>query len=426
MKIDKNQLVKVIDFWQKNISTAKLYNRDILNKIALNSKEIIDLTGVRRSGKSSIFKLIIQQLNLKNNFLYINFEDPFFIAYNDPNIIDEIIAIFKEYFNSKLDYLFFDEIQEIEYWEKAVRKLRDAENYKIFITGSSSKLLSGEIASLITGRHISYNIYPLNFEEFLNFNNLEINTKKDVLLKDKKILKLFDEYIKIGGFPEAVLTKSYELLKNYFYDILQKDIVMRYNIREKDILEKMAVYILSNSGKIISVETLKTLFNISFNLVSSYLTYFKEAFLIFEVSQFSYSLKKQHKALKKMFSIDTGLSNAVSFKFSEDKGRALENIVFLELKNRGLDIYYYKTKNNLEVDFFITEKTKPKQIIQVSWTLEYKKTKDREIKALLNAMSEINLNEGLIITYNEEDFIEINNKTITIKPFYKWINDKYF
>jgi len=425
MKIDKNQLVKVIDFWQKNISTAKLYNRDILNKIALNSKEIIDLTGVRRSGKSSIFKLIIQQLNLKNNFLYINFEDPFFIAYNDPNIIDEIIAIFKEYFNSKLDYLFFDEIQEIEYWEKAVRKLRDAENYKIFITGSSSKLLSGEIASLITGRHISYNIYPLNFEEFLNFNNLEINTKKDVLLKDKKILKLFDEYIKIGGFPEAVLTKSYELLKNYFYDILQKDIVMRYNIREKDILEKMAVYILSNSGKIISVETLKTLFNISFNLVSSYLTYFKEAFLIFEVSQFSYSLKKQHKALKKMFSIDTGLSNAVSFKFSEDKGRALENIVFLELKNRGLDIYYYKTKNNLEVDFFITEKTKPKQI-QVSWTLEYKKTKDREIKALLNAMSEINLNEGLIITYNEEDFIEINNKTITIKPFYKWINDKYF
>jgi len=421
MKINTQQLVKIIDFWNKSVERDKLHSRLVLEKINYKSKEIVDLVGPRRSGKSSILKLIIKRLKLSGNFLYINFEDPFFVTNNNPQIIEELVAVFKEYFNPKLEYLFFDEIQEINQWEKAVRKLRDGEKFKIFITGSSSKLLSGEISSLITGRHLSYNIFPLSFSEFLAFRGIKICAKKDIILKEKKFFKMFNEYLKIGGFPEAVLTENPELLKNYFYDILQKDIVMRHNIREKEILEKMAVYLLSNSGKITSIESLKTAFNISFFAAQSYLEYFKESFLVFELPQFSYSLKKQSKALKKIYAVDIGLANAVSFKFSEDKGRMLENAVFLELKNKEGEIYYYKTKNNLEVDFMVKEKTKIKKLIQVCWTLEDKKTKERELRSLMAAMDELKLKDGFILTYNEEDEIKMNKKIINVVPCWKWL-----
>ena len=421
MKIETQQLVKIIDFWNNSAKKNDLHNRLILENIDYKSKEIVDLVGPRRSGKSSILKLIIKRLKLRDNFLYINFEDPFFITHNNPEIIEEIIAVFREYFNSDLKYLFFDEIQEIKQWEKVVRKLRDGEKFKIFITGSSSKLLSGEISSLITGRHISYNVFPLSFFEFLIFKGMRIDKKRDIILKDKKILKMFDAYLKIGGFPEAVLTKNIELLKNYFYDILQKDVMTRHDIRDKDVLEKIAIYLLSNSGNIASMESIKTAFNISFSATQSYLKYFEESFLIFKLPQFSYSLKKQSKALKKIYSIDIGLSNAVSFKFSADKGRMLENAVFLELKNQDNEIYYYKTRKNLEVDFLLKYKTEIKELIQVCYTIEDKKTKQREIKSLLEAMDELKFKRGLILTYNEEDIIKINKKTINVVPVYKWL-----
>ena len=421
MKIETQQLVKIIDFWNNSAEKNDLHNRLILENIDYKSKEIVDLVGPRRSGKSSILKLIIKRLKLRDNFLYINFEDPFFITHNNPEIIEEIIAVFREYFNSDLKYLFFDEIQEIKQWEKVVRKLRDGEKFKIFITGSSSKLLSGEISSLITGRHISYNVFPLSFFEFLIFKGMRIDKKRDIILKDKKILKMFDAYLKIGGFPEAVLTKNIELLKNYFYDILQKDVMTRHDIRDKDVLEKIAIYLLSNSGNIASMESIKTAFNISFSATQSYLKYFEESFLIFKLPQFSYSLKKQSKALKKIYSIDIGLSNAVSFKFSADKGRMLENAVFLELKNQDNEIYYYKTRKNLEVDFLLKYKTEIKELIQVCYTIEDKKTKQREIKSLLEAMDELKFKRGLILTYNEEDIIKINKKTINVVPVYKWL-----
>ncbi len=421
MKIDKEHLVKIIDFWQKSTKTKGLLPRDILGKINYSVRQIIDLVGPRRSGKSSILKLVIKQLNLSRNFLYLNFEDPFFLTYNEPQIIEEAIEIFREYFNYNLKYLFFDEIQEIKNWERAVRKLYDGENFKIFITGSSSKLLNTEISSLITGRHLSYRIFPLSFKEFIAFKKIKLKSKKGLILKEKTILRRFDEYLEIGGFPEVVLTGNQELLKNYFFDILEKDIVIRYNVREKDVLEKIAVYLLTNAGNIVSIEALKNTFNISFSAASSYLKYLKDAFLVFDLLQFSYSLKKQSKALKKIYVVDTGLANNVSFKFSEDKGRMLENIVFLELKNRGCEIYYYKTKNNLEVDFLVREKSEAKEVIQVVWSLFDKKTKEREIKSLLLAMDELKLKQGTVLTYNEEDVLQIKEKLIIIKPVFKWL-----
>ena len=225
----------------------------------------------------------------------------------------------------------------------------------------------------------------------------------------------------IGSFPEIVLTEDSELVKNYFYDILQKDIVMRYNIREKEILERIAVYFLSNSSKIMSLESFKKTFGISFALVSSYIDYLKNSFLIFELLQFSYFLKKQQKTLKKIYSIDSGLANAVSFRFSKDSSRILENIVFLHLKIAEKEVYYYKAKNNLEVDFIIKKETGEKELIQVSWSLDDKKAKEREIKSLLIAMDESSILKGLILTDDEEEIIKIGQKTITVKPAYKWL-----
>jgi len=415
------QLVKIIDFWKKTSVEPNLFWRSIVDDINYRSKEIIDIVGPRRSGKSTILKLLIKKLNLKNDYLFINFEDPFFINNNLPEIIEELISTYEEYFDKELKYLFFDEIQNIKDWEKIVRKLYETGKYKIFITGSSSKLLSAELSSLLTGRHLSYSILPLSFIEFLSFKQIIINSKKELILNEKNILKNFDNYLLIGGFPEIVKTENISLLKQYYFDILQKDIIMRYDIRQKDILEKMGIYLISNSTKIISIESLKTTFNLSYEAVSNYLEYFKEAFLNFELLQFSFSLKKQFKTFKKNYSIDTGLANAVSFKFSEDTGRILEQSVFLELKRRGDEIYYYKTNNNKEVDFLIKQKNKKQILIQVCWDLTDEKTKKREIDSLNRAMKELKINEGLILTHNFGSEILEAEKTIKIVPTYKWM-----
>lgn len=418
--INEEQIIKMIDFWQKSVNRGSLYDREIVNNVDIKGKEIIDFVGPRRSGKSSILKLLIRKLKT-NNYIYINFEDPFFISNNNPEIIEKILELFKEHFNSNLKYLFFDEIQEIQNWEKIIRKLRDAEDYKIFITGSSSRLLSKEISSLITGRHLSYQVFPLSFREFLTFNNMEIFAKKDIMLKKTEIYKNFNKYLEIGGFPEPVISKNQELLKNYFYDILEKDIVRRYDIREKGVLERLAVYLMSNSGKISSIESLKKIFLVSSLPINSYLSYLKESLLIFELPQFSYSLKKQEKTFKKYYSVDTGLANAVSFQFSQDKGRILENVVFHHLNRNNNKIYYYKTKSNLEVDFLVKEKTKPQMLIQVAWSIEDEVAKKREVKALVEALNELNLNKGLILTNSEKEAIKIDNKTIEIIPVFEWL-----
>jgi len=421
MEVNKEKLIKIIDFWHKSLEKGDLFSRDNIEYINYDDKEIVDIIGPRRSGKSSLLKLIISRLGMNNNFLYINFEDPFFIENNDAQIIEMLIDVYNEYFDGNLKYLFFDEIQSINNWEKVVRKLRDGTNYKIFITGSSSTLLSKELASLITGRHKTQKMLPLNFQEFLFFKKINIDSKKDIILKENSIKKQFDNYMTIGGFPEVVLNNDRELLKNYFYDFLQKDVVIRHDVRDKDALEKMAVFLMSNSSKIVSIASIKKSFSLSYKTAQNYLEYLKEAFLVFELPQFSFSLKKQSKALTKIYGVDVGLTREVSFSFSNNSGRILENIVFLQLYRKFSEIYYYKTSNNLEVDFLVKDKEKVKELIQVCWSLDNEKTKKRELKSLLEAMSELKIKKAKIITYNKSDEIKKDNKIIQVIPVWKWL-----
>lgn len=416
-----NALLKIIDFWQKVTQEKNLRNRQLVEKIDMETKEVVDIVGPRRSGKSSIMKILIQKLKTKGNFLYINFEDPYFIDHNTPQIIEELVETYKEYYQTKLDYLFFDEVQNIASWEKAVRKLRDAGLYKIFISGSSAKLLSSELASLLSGRHLSYQLLPLSFAEYLVFQGISIEGKKDIILKEKALLKHFGQYLDWGGFPAVVLSRKLELLKQYYLDMIQRDIVKRYEIREKAVLEKMGVYLLTNSAKTISVSAIKNLYGISHQLASTYLEYFKDAFLIFELPQFSYSIKTQQKALKKIYAVDTGLANTISFRFSQDKGRILETSVFLALKQQGKEIYYYKTHSGKEVDFLIKGNDNKAQLLQVAWDVEDEKTKQREIGRLVEAMEEQGVGQGLLLTYDTSENISVNRKQIKIRPVNQWL-----
>lgn len=414
-------LIKVIDFWNQSVNRDDFYPRELISKIDTRSKEVVDIVGPRRSGKSTLLKLIIRNRLDSEDFLYINFEDPFFIQNREAQVIEALIDTYTEYFEKTLAWVFFDEIQNIENWEKSIRKLRDGTGYKIFLSGSSSKLFSRELSSLLTGRHLSYELLPLNFREYLVFQDFEISDKKTFVLHKTAIEKEFKKYLKTGGFPEIAITKNEELLKQYYHDILDRDIIRRHEIRQKDVLEKMASFLMSNSAKLYSIASLKKTWNISYDLASAYLEYFKEAFLFYELPQFSWSLKSQSKTLKKIYALDTGLANMVSFRFSDDLGRMLENCVFLHLKQMHEEVYYFKTRNHLEVDFLVKSGQSVSELIQVCADMADEKTKAREIKALSEAMEELDLQESTILTATEHDEIKSGGKTIRVMPVYEWV-----
>jgi len=410
--MEKEALIQVVHFWHRVANEGTLFHRNLIDNMNLKGRTIIDVVGPRQSGKSSILKLLVRKLD---GWLYINFEDPFFIQNNQATVLAELIDIYLEYFQPKLEYLFLDEIQNIENWEKAVRRLHEGNRYKIFLTGSSSKLMSRELSTLITGRHYSYELMPLNFKEFLLFKGLKINSFKEFALQKTKINRYFDRYLKLGGFPKIVLENNEELLKQYYLDILERDIIKRYDIRQKDILEKLGVFLLSHSAKMSSLTALGKTFAVSFEMIANYMDYFREAFLLFELPQFSFSLKTQQKALKKVYASDTGLANAVSFRFSEDKGRMLETCIFLHLRQQPAKIYYYKTRGGLEVDFLVKRGGKS-ELIQVCHDFIERETKQREIKALIEAMTELRLSTGQIVTKTVKDTIRIGKNTIHVLP----------
>ncbi len=420
--MSQDQLIEIINFWQNNASSKELFGRFIVDKIDVDSKEVIDLIGPRRSGKSSVMKLLIQKIGTNGNWLYLNFEDPFFISNNSPQVIEEAITVFKTHFNSNLKYLFFDEIQNIQNWESAIRKLRDSEQYKIFITGSSAKLLSQELSTLLSGRHLSYQLLPLSFGEFLEFRQAGklAGSIKNLTINNDLLLKHFSDYMGTGGFPEVVLSKRMELAKQYYNDIVQKDIMSRYDIRDKVALEKIGLFLLSNSAKVVSMSALGKIYNLSSVIVADYVEYFKTAFLFFELPLFSFSLKTQQKALKKIYAIDTGLAGAAAIKFSKDQGRILENIVLLHLKRLNWEIYYYHAGLN-EVDFVIKKSAGGFKLIQVAWNLSDKKTQTREVRGLQKAVAELKTDDCLVLTFDTKETIKCGQTSIDVLPVYQWI-----
>ncbi|HLD10640.1 MAG TPA: ATP-binding protein [Candidatus Nanoarchaeia archaeon] len=388
------------------------------------TKKIITLVGPRRSGKTFYFFQLIKKLN-KEKVVYINFEDDrlFPLELKD---LDEILEAYEELYPENKDqlYLLIDEIQNIKNWELYIRRINDNKNIKIFITGSSSKLLSQEIATSLRGRTLTFNLFPLSFKEFLKFNEFEL--KKDSFYTNDrhKIKKFLEKYTNLGGFPEIVLEKNnleQQILTNYFEVMIYRDIIERFSIRNINLLKTLAKYLLTNIASYFSTNSyykiLKEKENVSKDSLFQYISYLEEANIIFLIPLFSYSLKVQQTNNKKIYCIDNGLRNAISFKFSEDEGKLLENLVFIELKRKNYEIFYYK--KNKECDF-IVKTNKQLEAIQVCVEINEGNEK-REIDGLLEVLKEFKIEKGLILTKNQEDLMIIEGKKIYIKRIDKWL-----
>ncbi|MFT4244386.1 MAG: ATP-binding protein [Candidatus Woesearchaeota archaeon] len=392
------------------------FKRDIDIEQYLQTNEIKILEGSRRVGKSTLMYQVMYKVYKENkNILYLNFDDEILRQYS----LSEVFETFLEY--KEVDYLFVDEIQNCTNWVHYIRKLYDLKKLKqIWITGSNSNLIKQEYASLLTGRNITLQIFSLNFNEFLRFKNLKYNMK--LLSTDKKIqlYKLFKEYYQFGAFPEVALREvnKKELLINYFEDFLFKDIVSRYNVNSIK-LKELSLYLSSNSSKYISYRNLAKVLELNYNSIVDYISYYLEVYLFDMLYKYDISVKKQISNDRKVYSLDTGISNSVSFKFSEDRGRILENIVFIELKRRGLEVYYHKEKK--ECDFIIKGGLNIDQAIQVTTSLEDIDTRKRELAGLVDACRTYNLKRGLILTQDEEYELEEEGVSIQVLPLWKWL-----
>lgn len=420
--MDKSELKNIVlDQNEKQINNDFI-QRDILKEIKnyLDSNFIIILTGLRRVGKSTILNKIKNDSNKKS--LFVNFDDFRLVQFKIEDF-QKLNEISIELFENNSDF-YFDEIQNINNWERYIRTLHD-NNKKVFLTGSNASMLSSELGTHLTGRNISIKVFPFSFREFLYFKKISLN-KNDFFLTSKKVMikKEFDEFLKLGGIPDYLKSKKKDYLKFIYEDIINRDIVTRYSITNVKSLKDLIYYLISNIGKEFSYSKLTSIIGVkNSTTVKEYIEYFENSFLIFTLSKFDYSLKKQLLNPKKVYSIDTGIANAISFKFSEDRRRILENIVFIELKRREKDIYYHREKK--ECDFVIKEGLDIISAIQVTSSLNDIDTKKREFDGLIDAMKTYNLNEGLILTEDEEGIenVVINEKKFEIKimPIYKWL-----
>jgi len=359
------------------------------------------LTGVRRSGKSTLMKQLMRHHGSLN---YFNFEDSRTAGFElrDFLIVEEL---FSELSDNK-SILFFDEIQNVPGWERFVRDAVDRKK-TVVITGSNANLLSRELGTKLTGRHLDFEVFPFSYREFLVYFNLTPGTDS------------FFSFISDGGFPGYLNTGKKEVLSTLVSDILVRDIFSRYNLRNQDVYRRIVQYLLSNTGKEISFNNLKNTFEIgSATSVMDFLNYLTDAYLIFLLPRYDTSLKVQARNPRKVYAIDQGLVNFSSVSGSPDRGRLLENTVYLQLRRLGYEIWYFKGKK--ECDFIFQDGKNAFSAIQVSWQLGDQNEK-REVEGLIEAIIQLNLTEGTIITFDQEDTLVKDGKTIRLVPGWKWM-----
>jgi len=435
--MDKKEIIAILDDWNwwsksfQNSFMRKDYEKQIKHKATTN--EIIFLKGVRRSGKSTILQNFIWHLVKsgidKEDILFVNLEDPRFASFLSLNLLEEIKKAYLYYINPKgKPYIFLDEVQNIEGFEKWLLKEYELHNAHLFATGSNSKLLSKEIGSSLSGRYLDIQVLPLSFKEYLLFNGIKVEKPYDLITHQLEIERHFENYMLYGGFPKVVLTQDKALkeaeLKSYFDSILLRDIVARYKLDNFRALEQLSILLLSSISNPISITKIKNRLNVSYDLASRYMEYLENAYMIYTVPLFDWSLQKQYVNPKKIYSIDTGLSKRVSFEVGKRIGDMIENIVFLELKRRYDEIYYFKTAQGYEVDFLIKEYEKITHLVQVSLTLSNEKTKKRELRSLVKTAKELCKTDDvklLLLTMDTTKEEILEDKTIKVINILEWL-----
>lgn len=375
------------------------------------TKQITVISGIRRSGKST---LLLQLADHFESFHFITFDDERLINFTVEDFNSMMIEMKKLYSSN---VIVLDEIQNIEQWERFVRRLHD-EELKVFLSGSNAKLLGSELATHLTGRYIKKELFPFSFSEFLMFKTYSVSDKSTDSVS--RILGAFDFYLENGGFPEFIKTNDVDYLKRIYEDIIYKDIIVRFAIRNINHFKNLVNFLFTNFTKEISYNSLAEILGIqSTTSIKEYISFLTESYLLFEIHKFDFSLKRQYISNKKIYVIDNGLRNIVAFRQSPDKGQLLENLIFIELKRRNKEVFFYKTKNNHEIDFLIKENEL--SIIQVCYDISSPKTYKREIRALEAAMDELKISNSLLITYNTAEMVKSGNNTIRIIPAWEWL-----
>lgn len=361
------------------------------------------ITGVRRSGKSTLLRQVMRNHGISN---YFNFEDTRAVGFelNDFLVLEEVFLEL----NGNDTLFFFDEIQDVPDWERYVRSATERKK-TVVITGSNKTMLSKELGTKLTGRHLDFEVFPFSWNEFLRYFNLHRSADD------------FRLYLTKGGFPEYLEKGKEEIFSALVSDILVRDIFSRYNLRNHETYKRIVQYLLSNTGKETSFNNLKNTFEIgSANTVMDFMNYLMDSYLFFLVPRFDHSLKVQARNPRKVYAIDHGLVNFSSVSGSPDLGRLLENAVFLHLRRASREIWYFKGRK--ECDFIVREDKNRFLPIQVSWQLGSQNEK-RETEGLLEAMDQLNCRQGLIITFDQEDQITKENKIIRLMPGWKWMKE---
>jgi Predicted ATPase (AAA+ superfamily) len=398
--IQEQILRQVIEIQQNyNSSKQSLFAREYFVDYKTIPHFALIIAGVRRCGKSSVL-IYWQQISNASDVLYLNFDNSKLFEFEmvDFGLLDKIIA------ESGKKRLFFDEIQVVNGWEVYVREKLD-EGFDVIITGSNASLLSKELGTKLTGRHITKELFPFSYPEFLKFLHLENETLN------------VDKYLKMGGFPEYLSTGDTLVLESLFDDILYRDIAVRYGIRDVHSFRKLAVYLLTNIGTPVSANRLKQVLTVkSTATILEYFSYLENSYLVFFVPVFSYSQKKQLIIPRKVYAIDTGLADIVGSSFTENKGRKLENVIFLFLRRKYKEIYYFNNKKS-ECDFVIVENGQVTEVVQVCYELTHD-NQEREFNGLNTAIDELYPRKATIITYSQTDSYIYNKQIVNIVPFH--------
>lgn len=428
----ENLLTEQNPHWNGTLYEAGI-ERECFQKFLqfLETKMIISVMGVRRAGKSTLLKQAINHLiqieRVKpTNILFLNLEHPYLSQYND---VIHLQKIYESYLQLTIPegkiYCFLDEVQYFSNWQIFVKAHFENKNIKFVITGSNSALLSSELMTLLSGRTLPIDVFPLSFTELATYHAINTKTTLQLSQNRHKLQRLTEEYLHFGGFPEVAATENhtvaYEILNAYAKTILYQDVAKRLQVRHSAELEKLFVYLSSNIAKPFSYNNLSTLFSLSDKSIKEYIKAFEDSYLLFTVDLYAYSLKKQLRNPKKIYSIDMGQINAVSFKFTENLGRLLENSVYLQLKRLGYEVYYYKTEQDLEVDF-IAKRGMNHSLIQVAWNLEEAQTRKREITALAQSLEEMKVDKGFLITFDDNEEVIEGKQLIHVLPAYKFFS----
>lgn len=382
----------------------------------LETSEILIISGIRRCGKSTLMQQIREKLQEQD--FYFNFDDERLVGFSVSDF-QTLQECFFELFGEQHTY-YFDEIQNIAGWETFVRRLYNEGN-KVIVTGSNARMLSRELGTHLTGRYIAVELFPFSFSEYLQFKNITTQ-KKDFYTTAGRtaLLTHFKDYLSKGGFPRYLQSLSSRYLSSLYESIVYRDVMARNALSNEKEIQELVFYLASNATKRITYTSLGKTIGIRHpETVKNYLEYIQQTYLICQLLKYDPSLKVQMKNPKKVYFIDNAIIQRIGFNATDNIGVGLENLVFIELKRRGCDIFYHSGKK--ECDFVVRKGTKITEAYQVTLSMAEQKTREREINGIKEAMQTFNLSVGYIITMEEKETITTDYGTIHVIPAWEWL-----